>query len=79
MRVIVRFSIDNDLNGLLTNSLRNILEQFGIVLNPARTATYETDGINEHQLAAAMEEFWEIIATHQGQGTLDHFWMYTDQ
>jgi hypothetical protein len=79
MRVIIRFSINGDDNGLLTNNLRNHLDAFGITLRPNNTAIYETENISEPQLAAAMEEFWELIATPQGNRALDHFWMYTDQ
>jgi hypothetical protein len=55
------------------------LEGYGIVLSPLNTATYKSENIQEHQIAAVMEEFWEHIANYQGNGTLDHFWMYTDQ
>jgi hypothetical protein len=78
LRIIIRFSIDND-NGQLTTNLRNLLEGYGITLSPANTATYGSENIGEPQIAAAMEDFWELIAGYQGNGTLDHFWMYTDQ
>ena len=79
MRVIVRFSVDQDTNGSLTNTLRGVLANHGIHLNPNVTATYEGN-LDQDDLAEAMTDFWD--QAHSFQTTagchVDHFWMYAD-
>jgi hypothetical protein len=76
MRVIIRFSLDDDTNSYLTNKLRAILTNLGF--ERQATGTYEAINGRAAQIAAALEQFWQAIATHTGRGTVDHFWMYSD-
>lgn len=76
MRIIIRFSLDDDTNSYLTNKLRAILTNLGF--DHHATGTYEVINGRAAQLAAALEQFWQAVATHRGRGTVDHFWMYSD-
>lgn len=78
MRTILRFSLDDDANGGLANKLRAILTNIGLE-HQGRTGTYEANNVGAAQLGRALEEFWHAVATHDGRGTVDHFWMYSDE
>jgi hypothetical protein len=78
MRAIVRFSVDNEANGLLRNQLNPILTGAGFQMR-LNTATYEANGIPEDDLGHALEDFWTTASQHLGPGRVDHFWMYTDR
>ncbi len=78
MRVIVRFSLNNDRQSRLRNRLKPILEQHGIAWSGTNTGTYEGD-IQESDLRDAMRAFWNSMNSYRGLATLDHFWMYADR
>jgi hypothetical protein len=77
MRTIIRFSINGEGNGALRNSLHGILVNDGL-FTLTGTATYERLDATPNELSVLMEAFWEAIGNHQGQGAVDHFWMYSD-
>lgn len=78
MRVIVRFSVDNETNSALRNKLSGVLTRANFVRN-ANTATYENQHISSDRIGATLGEFWKRANNHQGPGRLDHFWMYSDR
>lgn len=78
MRVIVRFSLNNDKGSGLRNRLKPILENHGIMWTGANTGTYEGN-VGEADLRDAMRLFWNSMNSYQGIATLDHFWMYADR
>lgn len=78
MRVIIRFSVDNEINGALRNKLAGNLRAAGFRLL-AHTATYQNSRISEGDLASALRVFWRIASKHGGPGTIDHFWLYSDR
>jgi hypothetical protein len=75
MRVIIRFSLNNDHGSALRNSLANALESHGMV-RQANTATYEGD-LDEAEIRSVMRMFWNI-ASGSTRARIDHFWMYSD-
>jgi hypothetical protein len=79
MRAIIRFSIDNEKNGVLSGKLRKYLEKRKFTKLPGGTATYENRKTTERKLRFTMRNFWLIIEQHRGPGRIDHFWMYADR
>lgn len=78
MRAIVRYSVDGEQDGQLSNRLRAILQTAGFMLNPHVTATYEHDSISEQQLAGTMLSFWQQAMNPPNKARVDHVWMYCD-
>lgn len=78
MQVIIRFSLDGDQNGVLWNRLNTALNQSGFVRS-GNTATHRHGNISAAGVQQAMNNFWNAIATHNGPGQIDHFWMYSDE
>ncbi len=78
MRVIIRFSIDNEKDGALRNKLATKLRaaKFGLLKH---TATWSNTTISEHRLALTLSAFWRTADGHSGPGRLDHFWLYSDR
>jgi len=78
VRTIIRYSVDDDMNGQTTNRLRKALEDNGMLFTPA-TATYEGHR-TEAELGRVVAAFWRAAAraATSGPGRLDHFWMYSD-
>ncbi len=78
MQVIIRFSLDGDQNGALWNRLNNALNQAGFIRG-GNTATHRHPNIDADHIRDALHGFWNAIATHNGPGQIDHFWMYSDE
>lgn len=78
MRAIVRYSVDGEQDGQLSNRLGAILQLAGFVLNPHVTATYEHNAISEHRLAQTMQSFWQQAVNPPNRAHVDHVWMYCD-
>ena len=78
MQVIIRFSLDNDVNSALRNALRGILLGAGFT-DGENTATYRHAHIEPAQMSDVLRDYWHRAATHGGNGRVDHFWMYTDR
>ena len=78
MRTIIRFSLDGDYGSALRNKLAPLLEAQGFVRG-TKTATYEHGSIGASDLAQVLGDFWSTVAKHKGKGSLDHFWLYTDE
>lgn len=76
MRVIIRFSLNNDAGSGLRNSLAPVLEGAGLVRS-SKTATYEGD-LNEGEIQKILGKFWSIAHAYT-PAYIDHFWMYVDQ
>jgi hypothetical protein len=79
MRVIIRFSLNNDQGSALRNILFPVLENGGIMWTGANTGTYEGDDIDEADLRNVLALFWNTLAGYMGNAHLDHFWMYVDK
>jgi hypothetical protein len=75
VRVIIRFSLNNDRGSALRNALAEVLEGGGLV-RQSNTATYEGD-LSEAEIRNAMRRFWNI-ASGFASAHVDHFWMYAD-
>lgn len=82
MRVILRFSVDNEINGSLRNKLTRRLTKAGFALQK-RTATYEHRTIDPDDMATVLETFWTTANNHRAiygkPGRIDHFWLYSDR
>jgi hypothetical protein len=78
MRVIIRFSLNNDTGSKLRNVLKPILESKGIRWTGATTGTYEGTRVDELDLRDALRRFWNRVGNYMGPGRVDHFWMYVD-
>ncbi len=79
MRAIIRFSVNREQNGRLTNKLRKLLKtENGFTWTRGRTATYEHPAIDPHRLSDVMYEFWSIVHSELPSISIDHFWMYSD-
>lgn len=78
MRVIIRFSVDNENNGALRNKLAGVLTRSGMTRD-ANTATYEAIHLTSLDVGKMLSEFWKRANNHQGPGSIDHFWMYSDK
>jgi len=78
VRVIIRFSVDNEPNSVLRNKLSGYLTRAGFVRN-ANTATYENQHIGKADIATVLGKFWRGASSHTGPGRVDHFWMYSDR
>lgn len=78
MRAIIRYSVDGEQDGQLSDKLRAILQNAGFVLNRNVTATYEHNMISEHSLAQTMQNFWQQALNPPNQAHVDHVWMYCD-
>ncbi|WP_422031157.1 hypothetical protein [Reyranella sp.] len=78
MRVIIRFSVDGEKNSVLRNKLVKSLTDVGFVRGK-KTATFEHSTISAGNLGVALQDFYRLAQTHKGPGTLDHFWLYSDQ
>ena len=80
MKVIIRFSIDNERNGKLRNKLQRALRKSKFS-NKKNTATYTGKGPKStaKDLSIALSTFWESVWKHPGPGQLDHFWMYVER
>lgn len=78
MRAIIRYSVDGESDGKLSNLLRKILESHGFALNPNVTATYENPSIGSPALAKAMQAFWQQAMNPPNAAHVDHVWMYSD-
>jgi hypothetical protein len=78
MRVIIRFSIDND-HGDLSSKLKSILKR-NHLKKQRGTGTYEGSDpdVNIDSLKVALDEFLDKIK-EQKEAKLDHFWMYVDK
>ena len=79
MRVIIRFSLNNDQGSALRNTLKPILESGGILWTGANTGTYEGEDIAESDLRNVLARFWSTLHGYMGNAHLDHFWMYVDK
>lgn len=79
MRVIIRFSIDNDSQSLLRNSLVYKLETLHSFKKASKTSTYEYHSTSPVALSKVLSDFWHVVESHKGSATIDHFWMYVDQ
>lgn len=79
MRVIIRFSLNNDANSQLRNVLKPILERNGIRWTGNTTGTYEGSNVTEADLRNALRQFWNALARYTGNAQVDHFWMYVDR
>jgi hypothetical protein len=86
MRVIIRFSLENDRHprdpkksGYLTSKLGYFLKSNQLIKHRGRTATYEGSGDNLtiDLLRKALNKFFEKVEG-QKTATIDHFWMYVD-
>jgi hypothetical protein len=77
MRVIIRFSLDDDKNSKLRSKLNAVLRKYGITLR-LRTGTYEGIDIGTVEIEQAMIEFWSKAQTLY-PAKIDHFWMYADK
>jgi hypothetical protein len=78
MRVIIRFSVDNEANSALRNKLSGVLTRAGLARS-ANTATYEALHMSQTSISKMLGEFWKRANSHGGPGRLDHFWMYSDK
>jgi hypothetical protein len=78
MRVMIRFSVDNEPNSDLRKKLAKILDDEGFV-RERNTATYERADVDPDEIAEILEEFWSAAAAHDGPGRIDHFWLYSDR
>jgi hypothetical protein len=78
MRVMIRFSVDNEPNSDLRKKLEMVLDDDGFV-RERNTATYERADVNPSEIAEILEEFWSAAAVHVGPGRIDHFWLYSDR
>ncbi len=78
MRSIIRFSVDDEVDGALANKLRKVLESANYLKHPSSTATYENGNINVQELAGVISDFWTQACGHPGPGRIDHVWMYSD-
>jgi hypothetical protein len=79
VRVIVRFSLNNDQASALRNILFLILENGGITRTGVNTGTYEGEDIDEADLRNVLAQFWNTLSGYMGNAHLDHFWMYVDK
>jgi len=78
MRVIIRFSLDDDTNRQpLRVSLKEALGNNGIALKAKQTSVYEGDGITLSRLQDALNKFWKECSRHR-RARIDHFWMYVE-
>lgn len=77
MRVIVRFSLNDDRGSRLRHPLKAILEGGGIMWQQGSTGTYE-GVVTEADLRDTMRQFWNHVSSYTGRATVDHFWMYCD-
>ncbi|GLR54328.1 hypothetical protein GCM10007923_55450 [Shinella yambaruensis] len=78
VRVIIRFSVDNENNSALRNKLTGVLTRAGLVRG-ANTATYEAMHLTSGNVGHMLSAFWRRANNHQGPGRIDHFWMYSDK
>jgi hypothetical protein len=78
MRVMIRFSVDNEPNSDLRKKLEKVLDHDGFV-RERNTATYERADVDASEIAEILEEFWSAAAVHVGPGRIDHFWLYSDR
>lgn len=77
MRVIIRFSLNQDKNSVLRNALKPLLEAQGIMWTGGTTSTYEGN-VLEKNVRRALSRFWRALANNATNAHLDHFWMYSD-
>jgi hypothetical protein len=76
MRIITRFSLNNDSGSGPRNALAGVLEGAGLV-RTTKTATYEGD-LTEDEIRDTSRRFWNIAHGYT-PAYVDHFWMYADQ
>lgn len=79
MRVIIRFSINNDSGSALRNSLVYVLENTYQFQKAQNTSTYEYQSTMPVNLSQVLSSFWSTVENHKGPAVMDHFWMYFDQ
>jgi hypothetical protein len=78
MRVIIRFSLDNDSRNDLRHAVVRPLINNGITLRDA-TSTFEGN-VSPAALSGALREFWQIAGQENwSPARVDHFWMYVDR
>lgn len=76
MRVIIRFSLNNDVQSALRNLLVNILGSAGFTLS--KTGTHECTCITEAQLNTVLCDFWAQAVNPPNNAQIDHVWIYAD-
>lgn len=78
MEATIRFSLNEDRRSELRRKIVSVLSAQGFERANGRTATYVNSNATPAQMENAMSGFWDRVRTHDGPGTIDHFWTHVD-